>query len=125
MAQGFDSVDDVLKQGFELCPDGVWRKPSKARCLVSPKIEQPDSSHERLGKNQREVAYEGRCLVRVTSFRRRLLDEGNAWTKHFVDALVEADILRDDSPAFVKLETIQKQVAYAFEERTEIEIEAE
>lgn len=67
-----------------------------------------------------EVAYQGRCLVGITSFRRRLCDERNLYDKHFVDALTEAGAFVDDSPKYVQVIVGQVQVEHAHEERTVI-----
>lgn len=63
-----------------------------------------------------------RRVVRITSFRCRLLDERNLFDKHFVDALRYAGVLFDDSPAWCQVEVTQRQVGSRDHERTEIEV---
>lgn len=70
------------------------------------------------GKNPDPV----RRLVRITTCRRRLLDDDNPFPKYFVDALRYAGILFDDSPAWAQIEVVQKLVRGWDAERTEIEV---
>lgn len=63
-----------------------------------------------------------RRLVRLTSYRCRLLDERNSFDKYFVDALVYAGILFDDSPVWAQIEVSQRLVHGKELERTEIEV---
>ncbi len=63
-----------------------------------------------------------RFLVRVTSFRRRLLDEDNLCAKFMVDCARYAGILQGDDPAQAKISVGQIKVARKEDERTEIEI---
>lgn len=65
-----------------------------------------------------------RFLVRVTSFRCRLLDEDNLCPKYFVDACRHAGIIPEDDPGTTHIETRQTRVPTRKEERTEIVIEA-
>jgi hypothetical protein len=83
---------------------------------------QPDRLDEPLAADEGEVAYQGRCLIRITSFRRRLCDERNLYDKHFVDALKEAGCFVDDSPDYVKVEVSQQEVKTKPEECTSSEI---
>ena len=83
-------------------------------------VAQSNRDDEHLAEDAGEVAYQGRCLVRITSFRLRLCDERNLYDKHFVDALKEAGAFIDDSPKYVQVEVDQVQVQFAHEERTSI-----
>lgn len=83
-------------------------------------IDQPSRDEEPVAEDAGGFAYQGRCLIRITSFRRRLCDERNLYDKHFVDALKEAGAFVDDSPQFVQVEVGQEQVQFAHEERTVI-----
>ena len=89
-----------------------------ADSVASNPVAQPSRDDEHMAEDAGEVAYQGRCLVSITSFRRRLCDERNLYDKHFVDALKEAGAFIDDSPKFVKVEVSQQQVQFAYEERT-------
>lgn len=64
----------------------------------------------------------GRVLVRVTSCRRRLLDEDNLCEKYHVDLLRYSGILPSDEPGKTKIEVSQVKVGSKDPERTEIEI---
>jgi hypothetical protein len=72
---------------------------------------------------QDEVRGAGKCLVRVTSFRCRLLDTDNLTPKWHIDALRYAGCLRGDSPEQAVIQTGQVKVRHKRDERTEIEIE--
>lgn len=61
-------------------------------------------------------------VVRIKSFRVRLLDTDNLIPKWHVDALRYAGIIPDDSPELADITTTQEKVATKAEERTEIEI---
>jgi hypothetical protein len=64
-----------------------------------------------------------RFLVRVTSFRRRLLDEDNLCEKYVVDCCRYAGFLPGDAPSTTHIETRQEKVRSKAEERTEVLIE--
>lgn len=66
----------------------------------------------------------GRYLVRVVSYRRRLLDEDNLCCKFFVDSLRYTSCLPADSPNLCHIETSQVKVRLKSEERTEITVES-
>jgi len=91
--------------------------------VASNPQQQCDPVDEPVAEDAGEIAYQGRCLVRITSFRVRLLDTRNLWDKHFVDALVESQILFDDSPKHAQIEVDQIKVSDPSLERTEIVIE--
>ncbi len=118
------TLDEIKAKGYTLWPDGSWSKPKAGR--VAPDAEREfNPVHEPVGKDAREGAYQGRCHVRVTSFRLRLLDERNLWDKHFLDALVEAGVLRGDAVKDIAIEVTQEKVDHAYQERTEMVIEEE
>jgi hypothetical protein len=90
---------------------------------VAPAAERkPNPGDEPLATPKRAGIDAGFCVVRITSFRLRLLDERNLWDKYVVDSLVQSGLLRDDSPAWCKIEVSQTQVMRREEERTEIHI---
>jgi hypothetical protein len=64
-----------------------------------------------------------RFLVRVTSYRVRLLDEDNLCAKYVVDCCRYAGLIPGDSPAITQIATGQKKVRSKAEERTEVVIE--
>ena len=61
-------------------------------------------------------------VVRVKSFRVRLLDSDNLVPKWHIDSLRYAGILPSDAPDRARIETSQEKVGSKAEERTEIEI---
>ena len=85
----------------------VLERPPRPRPLAAPQVEVPDSS---------------RVLVRVVSYRRRLLDEDNLAEKYFVDCARYAGLLSGDEPSKTKIEVSQIKVKAKEDERTEITI---
>ena len=63
-----------------------------------------------------------KCVVRITSFRSRLIDGDNLHGKAFVDALQTAGAIYKDSPEWCKVEVKQVQVENPWQQRTVIEI---
>lgn len=65
-----------------------------------------------------------RRIVRIFSYRRRLLDFDNltGGCKYFLDCCRYAQLIPDDRPEDITLEVRQEKVASKAEERTEIEI---
>jgi Holliday junction resolvase RusA-like endonuclease len=61
-------------------------------------------------------------LVRVTSIRKRLIDEDNLCEKYHIDCLRYAGLIPDDSPDKVRIQTTQRKAAKDEEERVIIEI---
>jgi hypothetical protein len=78
--------------------------------------------HGALGPRQVKKGDSRRFLVRVTSFRRRLLDEDNLCEKFHVDCCRYAGLIPGDAACQTKIETGQVKVKDADDERTEIEI---
>ncbi len=72
---------------------------------------------------QGEAFYAGRVHVRITSYRRRLLDPDNLTAKWFLDACRYSRLIRDDKPEDITYEVGQEKVARKEDERTEIVIE--
>ena len=97
----------------------------KANAVHSVAGEKPESNFgdELLATDAVQSDGQMRRLVRFTLFRCRLLDEDNPYLKPFVDALKEAGILVDDSPAWCRIECVQKIVDFQCQEGTLIEIE--
>lgn len=80
--------------------------------------------HDALAKTRREEKDSRRITVRITSYRRRLLDPDNliGGAKYFVDGLRYAALLHGDRQDEIKLEVVQERVFTKSEERTEIEL---
>ena len=62
-------------------------------------------------------------LVRIKSFRVRLLDEDNLCAKFHVDSLRYAGLLPGDDPNQARIQVSQEKVAHRHQERTEIFVE--
>lgn len=79
---------------------------------------------EPVGAKEGKGGNPGRVSVRVTSYRRRLIDPDNLCPKYFVDACRYSRLINDDSAAHIEFTAAQIKVATKDEERTEIEISA-
>ena len=75
-----------------------------------------------LGEKKAERPNSSRFLVRVTSFRRRLLDEDNLCEKYHVDLCRYANVISCDSPDKVKIEVGQEKVGSKEIEKTLVEV---
>lgn len=75
-----------------------------------------------LGTAPAEEGDSGRVLVRVTSYRRRLLDEDNLCEKYVVDCCRYAGLLHADTPAEAHIEVRQIKVKGKENEGTLIEL---
>lgn len=78
---------------------------------------------EPLAAAQGEEKNLGRVIVRIKSFRTRLLDPDNLCPKYFIDGLRYAGLIRGDSQADIILQVSQEKVAKRKDEYTSIEIE--
>lgn len=89
----------------------------------SPKP-QPIVPNVSLGPPPGEVKNPGRVIVRIVSYRRRLLDIDNlsGGCKYHLDSLRYAKLIPEDNPQAISLEVSQVKVAAANLERTEIEL---
>jgi hypothetical protein len=77
--------------------------------------------HESLAEAERKTMYAGKVLVRITSYRRRLLDRDNLCGKWFLDAARYSRIIRNDTPEDINYEISQCKVKKAEDEETQIE----
>jgi hypothetical protein len=75
-----------------------------------------------LAAGQAKEGNPGRVLVRVTSRRRRLLDEDNLCEKYAVDCCRYAGVIPSDAPDRAKIEVSQEKVTAKEDEGTLIEI---
>jgi hypothetical protein len=81
-----------------------------------------NSRPEPLATGQVQERSSQRFLVRVTSIRKRLLDEDNLCEKYHVDLCRYAGMLPGDEAGTTKIETTQRKALKAEEEQTIIEI---
>lgn len=81
--------------------------------------------HDSLAETPREKGNLDRVVVRIVSFRTRLLDADNlvGGSKYFTDGLRYAGLISGDAEAQIRLEVSQQKVKSKAEERTQIEIE--
>ncbi len=77
-----------------------------------------------LAKSEAEKGNSERVLVRITSVRKRLIDEDNLAEKYHVDCCRYAGLIYADSPDQTKIEVCQRKAAKGEAEHTIIEITA-
>ena len=77
--------------------------------------------NEPLAETERKTLYTGKVLVRITSYRRRLLDRDNLCGKYFLDAARYSRIICDDTPEDIEYQISQFKVKKAEDEETQIE----
>lgn len=93
--------------------------------ISSGPVEESSEQLERGRAVPREAFYQVRCRISITSYRRRLTDgHWNLQPEHFIDALTELHLIRDDSEKEIEVQVQQVKVKHAHEERTVIMIEA-
>lgn len=90
---------------------------------VSPSTElERDPRNESLESVKIEKSDTRRCVIRVTSYRVRLLDEDNLVPKWHIDSLRYAGCLHSDAPDQTEIITTQKKVQKKNQEKTLIQI---
>lgn len=96
----------------------------KARTKGANSKPKSTSRNEPLAKAQTKEEDTGRAIVRICSYRTRLLDIDNLYggSKYICDALRYAGIIRDDTCKDIDLKVYQIKVKTKKEERTEIEV---
>jgi hypothetical protein len=75
-----------------------------------------------LGKVQVQERTSARFLVRLTSTRKRLIDEDNLCEKYHVDLCRYAGVLPDDDPSQTRIEVRQVKAEKGQDETVEIEV---
>jgi hypothetical protein len=81
-----------------------------------------NSGNGPLAKSEAEKGNPERVLVRVTSVRKRLIDEDNLAEKYHVDCCRYAGLIHGDEPSKTKIEVCQRKAAKDEAEHTIIEI---
>ena len=81
-----------------------------------------DSCHAPLEANKVKGQHRGRVLVRVTTRRKRLLDEDNLCEKYHVDLCRYAGVVSDDAPERTKIEVSQTKCRKGEPEEITIEV---
>lgn len=88
---------------------------------LRPKLER-DPGNGALGARKAKAG-DPRCfLVRVTSIRRRLIDEDNLCEKYLVDCCRYAGLLPGDGPGQTRIEVAQRKAGKEEDEATLVEI---
>lgn len=95
--------------------------PNEADRPLQSSKSQPPIRHESLAEGQGKKKGARRFIVRITSFRSRLLDLDNLCAKSLLDSLRYAGLIPGDSPQDITLVVSQEKCAKK-DERTEIEI---
>jgi len=105
----------LTQKQYETIKNRIERANSKLKC---------DKQFRPLGKKKAQAEDIRRNVVRIKSFRRRLLDRDNLWggCKIFIDCLKELNLIKDDSEKHIDLIVTQEKVMSQKEERTEIEV---
>jgi len=88
---------------------------------TAPKLE-PDHGDGALGALQIQRPASARFFIRVTSRRKRLLDEDNLCEKYHVDCCRYAGLIPGDGPGQTRIEVRQEKVEPGAQEETVIEI---
>ena len=113
---------DFLARNSRLCQQqGAAGGEKGDEGAVRPKLERRPKSPA-VGKTKKKEGSSRRFLVRITSVRKRLLDEDNLCEKYVVDCCRYAGLLPGDGPGETKIEACQRQVEEGEEEHTLVEI---
>lgn len=114
-------TSNELRRLFPNHPESFIRRNSDSSEAQSPKPE-PIVRDEPVAEKNGEDRNSTRLHVRVTSYRRKLIDPDNLCPKYFIDCLRMAEYISDDSAKDITLQVEQFKVKTSGEERTEIEI---
>lgn len=105
-----------LPDGYIETSPGVYeRRNVRKRAISDNKDTRCDSKpkravrHESLATNEGKETYSGRIHIRLTIFRKRLLDPDNAIGKYAIDCLRYAGVLSNDREEDVTIETRQEK----------------
>lgn len=100
--------------------------PNASRSLLAANVEGARTNPElernpgngTLAEGAAKKANSTRLLVRITSVRKRLLDEDNLCEKYLLDCCRYSGLIRDDSPEEIHVETFQRKAGKDEEEHT-------
>ena len=121
------TIDEYLKtvsDDTKRLNPGLFESPATDRAICAPPGAEPQPvvRNEPLGPQTRKAFYTGRCKIRVTSVRTRLLDPDNLCAKYFVDSLRYAGLIADDTSKEVEYTICQRKKTKFEEEHTTIEV---
>lgn len=112
-----NASEHVLRHSYETGKAGV----NAGSPREVAKLE-PDTGHGTVGAVQVQAGRRRRFLVRVTSYRHRLLDIDNLCEKYLVDLCRYAGVIPDDAPGTTAIEVSQQKVPASEAEQTLIEV---
>lgn len=120
-------TENEIRRRFPNASQATIRRNKTGSSASSPKPEQV-VRHEPVAKKAGEASHTKSIpcrVVRITSYRRRLLDFDNlaGGCKYFLDCCKYAQLIPDDRPQDITLKVNQVKVKTEAEERTEITIE--
>ncbi len=126
-----NSISDALPRASNatrrlnphLFPAATVGLPNHTDRAAPAAVVERDLRNGSLAKGKIERRNPTRFLVRVVSWRKRLLDEDNLSEKYFVDCCRYAALLPGDDPGQARIITTQEKVGKGQPERTEISIE--
>lgn len=113
---------ELLKELFPHASKSFLQANSDARHTGSAAKLESDTRDATLEQAQIQKPVSPRFFVRVTSFRKRLLDEDNLCAKYHVDLCRYARIIPADDPTQTKIEVCQVKVAKGEDEFTRVEV---
>ena len=99
----------------------VRRQKNETNISLSTTNVEQGTGNESLA-TQKAQGFDGPVSIRIHSKRKRLTDSDGACSKYLIDAIVDAGLLRDDSPKEVK-EVTHSQEKTKGPEITEVTIE--
>ena len=105
----------------ELSPELRRKILSASGAGQTAKLER-NSCNAALEQAQTQAGDTSRVLVRITSIRKRLLDEDNLAEKYHVDCCRYAGLLHSDQPGETKIEVSQRKAGKGEPEETIVEI---
>ncbi len=94
-------------KGYVKQPNGEWTHHSNLPDSRKPPQLEQNIRNEPLAKSGIQKKVSKRILVRITSYRRRLIDEDNLCEKYHVDLLRYASAIPSDAPDQCKIEVSQ------------------
>lgn len=96
--------------------------PARSKATGTPAIMEPNPSNATLDSLQVQERPSQRFLVRVTSIRKRLIDEDNLCEKYIVDLCRYAGVIPNDEAGQTQITVYQKKAGKGCAEETRIEI---